>query len=141
MLVSPLTRELIAEPLEVAQEQKVFPKGVKEPLLLAHVTGIGGEYGLSCRRQEEAPVPLERPREVSFFIIRDKHCDLEPQIGRLTALSRTGAVMETGVELKQFDNLQLEAGSKPFCKVISQEGSGWLLRFTTSPANLDGVLT
>jgi adenylate cyclase len=137
VLVSPLTRELISEPLEVAQEQSVFPKGVKEPLVLSHVTGIGGEYGLSCRRQEEVPVPLAMPREVSFFIIRDKHSDLEPNIGHLTALSRTGAVMETNAELTQFDNLQLEAGGKLFCKVISQEDSGWLLRFTAIPADFD----
>lgn len=137
VLVSPLTRELISEPLEVAQEQSVFPKGVKEPLVLAHVTGIGGEYGLSCRKQEEAPVPLETPKEVSFLIIRDKHCDLTPNIGYLTALSPTGAVMETDVQLTQFDNLQLDFGGKLFCKVISKEGIGWLLHFTAIPADLD----
>ena len=135
--MSPLTRELISEPLEIAQEQSGFPKGVKEPLLLAQITGIGGEYGLSCRLREEIPVPLEMPRKVSFFVIRDKHSDLEPNIGYLTALSRTGAVMETSVKLVQFDNLQMEAGGKLFCKVISQEGSGWLLRFTAIPTDFD----
>lgn len=138
VLVSPLTRQLIAEPLEIEQEQSVFPKGVKEPLLLAHVTGIGGAYGLSCKRQEETPIPLEQPREVSFFLIRDKHSDLEPSIGYLTALSKAGAIMETDVALTQFDNLQLEAGGKLFCKVMSQEGTGWLLRFTAIPDGFDG---
>lgn len=135
ILVSPRTRELISEPLEIAQEQSVFPKGVKEPLLLAHVTGIGGDYGLSCKKQEDMPVPLEKPKDILFFIIRDKHSDLEPSIGRITALSGTGAVLETDVEIKQFDNLQLEAGGKLFCKVISKEGSGWRLRFTAIPAD------
>ena len=65
------------------------------------------------------------------------HSDLEPNIGYLTALSRTGAVMETNVELAQFDNLQMEAGGKLFCKVISQEDARWLLRFTAIPADFD----
>ena len=137
ILISPLTRELVLEPLEIAGEQKVFPKGVKEPLLLTHVVGIGGKYGLSCRQSESALVPLENPRMVKFFLIRDKHSDLEPRVGTLTALSKTEAIMEAEAELVQYDNLQLEAGGKLFCKVLSKEDSGWLLRFTAIPAGFD----
>lgn len=137
VLVSPLTREHIAEPLEVVLEQSVFPKGVKEPLLLSHVTGIGGVYGLSCKGKTDKPLPLKVPTEVLFFTIRDKHSDLEPSAGRLVALSRTGALLETEAALNQFENLQLEAGGKLFCKVMSREGAGWLLHFTAIPPGFD----
>ena len=137
ILISPQTRAMIEEPLEVAMEQEVFPKGVKGALKLSHVTGIGGSYGVSCARQEDRPVALAAPQEIAFFVIRDKHSDLEPSRGRLTALSRTGAVMETDAELAQFDNLQLEVDGKLFCKVLSRAGTGWLLRFTASPPGFD----
>ena len=137
ILISPLTRELVSEPLEIAQEQNVLPKGVKEPLLLTHVVGIGGDYGLSCKRSESALEPLETPREVKFFKIEDKHTDLEASIGHLVALSKSEAIMKTDVELAQYDNLQLEAGGKLFCKVIFREDSGWLLRFTAIPVGFD----
>ena len=137
ILISPLTSKLVTEPLEVAQEMNVFPKGVKEPLILFHVTGIGGEYGLSCRQKESEMISLDSPRKVAFFIIREKHSDLESQVGYLTALSKTEALMETEAELAQYDNLQLEAGGKLFCKVISKEDSRWHLRFTVIPSGFE----
>lgn len=137
ILVSPLTRELVSEPLEIEQEQKVFPKGVKEPLLLTHVTGIGGKYQLSCKLKESEMLALENPRKVEFFVIRDKHSTLESETGYLVALSKTEALMETDVELVPYDNLQLEVGGKIFCKVLSKEGSAWRLHFTAIPSGID----
>ncbi|MBQ3497013.1 MAG: PAS domain-containing protein [Oscillospiraceae bacterium] len=137
VLVSPTTRALISEPLSVEQEQTVFPKGVREPLVLSHVTGIGGAYALSCKQHHELPQPLETPRDVSFLVIRDKHNDLTPSAGRLTALSKTGAVMETDAPIVRFDDLQLEAGGKLYCKVMSKMADGWLLRFTAVPPGFE----
>lgn len=137
VLISPRTREMIAEPLDIAMEQSVFPKGVTEPLTLSHVTGIGGAYGVSCKRREDEPLPLEKPQEVGFFVIRDKHSDIEPSRGRITALSASGAVMETDAQVERFDNLWFEAGGKLFCKVLSRRGGGWLLRFTATPPGFD----
>ena len=137
ILISPLTRKLVSEPLEVAQELNVFPKGVKEPLVLTHVIGIGGKYGLSCRQKESELIELENPRKVKFFMIKEKHSDLEFHMGYLIALSKTEALMKTDVELAQYDNLQLEAGGKLFCKVISKVESHWLLRFTVIPIGFE----
>ncbi|MCI6720424.1 MAG: PAS domain-containing protein [Clostridiales bacterium] len=133
VLISPETRAAVAEPLVIAMEQEVFPKGVKEPLRLSHVTGIGGRYNLSCKQCGEDPQPLAAPCAVEFYIIRDKHCTLLPSTGRLTALCRTGAVLETGAALAPYDNLELEAGGKLFAKVLSRNETGWLLRFTAAP--------
>ena len=137
ILVSPLTRQLVAEPLEIAQELKVFPKGVKEPLTLSHVKGIGGKYGLTCGQKKSEMVTLETPRKVEFFVIREKHSDLECSVGYLTAVSKTEALMETDVELMEYDNLQLEAGGKLFCKVMSKVDSQWLLCFTVVPSGFE----
>ena len=79
---------------------KVFPKGVKEPLLLTHVTGIGGKYGISCRQTEIEMLPLESPRKVTFFIIREKHSDMEFNVGYLTALSKNEAIFINSNTLK-----------------------------------------
>ena len=137
ILVSPLTRQLVAEPLEIAQELDVFPKGVKEPLTLSHVIGIGGKYGLTCGQKKSEMITLETPKKVEFFIIREKHSDLERSVGYLTALSKTEALMETEVELKEYDNLQLEVGGKLFCKVMSKVDSQWLLCFTVVPSGFE----
>lgn len=137
VLISPETRARISEPLEIAMEQEVFPKGCAEPLTLSQVTGIGGAYGVSCRMQENHPVPLQSPIPVTFVTIHGKHMDREPKQGCFTALNDTGGVLETDSRLEQYLNLQIETGAenKLFAKVIRHEDSGWLLRFTAKPPN------
>ena len=137
VLISPKTRSMISEPLDIAMEQEVFPKGVKTPLTLSQVTGIGGDYGVSCKQREEVPEPLERPVPVLFAAIHEKHVDAEPSEGRFTAMSRTGAVLETEAPLERFANLQIQAGGKLFAKVMERVENGWLLRFTSIPPEFD----
>ena len=130
VLISPLTRSMIKEPLSVLQEMEVMPKGVNSPLILSQITGIGGEYQLSYEQKEEELVYLEKPQEVTFSLIKDKHNDVKENPGYVIALSKSEAILVTDEELKLFDNLVIMIGSKRFCKVIRRENDGWLIRFT-----------
>ena len=130
VLVSPVTRSMIKEPLSVLQEMEVMPKGVKNPIILSQITGIGGEYQLSYEQKEEELVYLEKPQEVTFSLVKDKHNDMKVNSGCITASSKSEAILVTDEELKPFDNLVIMIGSKRFCKVIRREKDGWLIRFT-----------
>ena len=132
ILISPSTRAAITETLDIADERRVLPKGVPEPLVLSCVAGIGG---LSCRRAEERPLPLREPAPVLFQTIRDKHIDQAPKSGAFTALSPTEALLQTDYTLERFDNLEMElAGmTQIFAKVLSREDGVYLLRFTSLP--------
>ena len=137
VLISPETRRLISEPLEIAMVQEVFPKGCAAPLKLSQVTGIGGAYGISCRIQENPLVPLPSPIPVTFLTILEKYVDREPQQGCFTALNDTGGLLETEAVLEPYLNLQIEIAEKGklFAKVMGSAGKGWLLRFTAKPPN------
>lgn len=138
ILISPQTRAMIREPIAVDKEQIVFPKGVKAPLVLTNVVGIGGKYGLSCEAQyNEELRQLKTPHKVEFFIIKEKHSDLVSNRGILTALSPREAILETSAAIEEYDNLHLEIGGKLFCKVIAQEDKGWKLRFTGFPTEFE----
>lgn len=137
VLISPRTRSMISEALDIAMEQEVFPKGVKAPLTLSQVTGLGGEYGVSCEVREEPPVPLRAPVPVCFVTIHEKHVDAQPSAGHFTALSRTGGVLETEAALERFSNIQIHMGGKLFAKVLNRTGKAWLLRFTSIPPEFD----
>ena len=137
VLISPETRTQIREPLEVAQEQSVRPKGVKAPLVLSHITGIGGNYGVNYNWLEERPVPLKTPVPVSFVAIHEKHMDELPSAGRFTALGRSGGVLDTQAPLERYANLQLDVGGGLFAKVTERLESGWLLRFTAKPPEFE----
>lgn len=136
VLLSPLTRSMIAEPLEVAQEIEVYPKGVGTPLLVAQVTGIGA---LSCNRAEaDTAVALMEPLSAVFYVIHDKHCDETPSHGALTAWSTHSAWLSTDAALAPYDNLKLDTPAGDlFAKVLRAGPSGgWLLRFTSTPQEM-----
>lgn len=137
VLISPRTRQEIQEPLDIAMEQEVFPKGCAQPLVLTQVAGIGGAYGVACARQEEPPAPLQRPIAVSFKVIQEKHVQRTAQQGRFVAMSSDGGILETQAPLEPYQNLQITTGpeGKLFAKVLRREQEGWLVRFTAKPLN------
>ena len=60
--------------------------------------------------------------------------------GGLTAVAHDGACLETDVELKVYDNIQINAGGKLFCKVMDKTESGYRLQYTSVPAGYAGWL-
>ena len=131
ILISPGTRGEIREPLSVAQEREVLPKGVNTPLALSLVTGIGG---VSCTRNAPELRQLAEPVPVRFFSIEGKHIGNEVHPGQLVALSDSGALLDTDAPLSLYDNLQLSVGGRLLCKVVAGKGEGrWELRFTAIP--------
>lgn len=130
ILISPLTREMAGTDLEIAQEMEVFPKGVKEALVLSQVTGIGAPFNCSYAVEEDDFRPLEEQKVVEFVLIQGKHADKQTAIGRLVAVSENGAIMQTDHPLKQYDNIRLEAGGDLFAKVMKAVPQGWVLRYT-----------
>lgn len=133
VLIAPKTRESIEEDLDITMELEIFPKGVKTPLKISQVTGIGGKYQVSCAQAEICPKELEQPILVSFVKIHEKHCDTEASTGKFTAICRTGGILQTDQEMVRYENVQIELGGSLFAKVISRQEQGWLLRFTSVP--------
>lgn len=131
ILISPMTREMVSEPLEIAGEQNVFPKGAKEPMVLSHVTGIGGEFQLYCENCTESLTELKTPERTAFYRIHEKHIDRVPFYGMLTALSAAGAEMETEEDLEVLANLQLDLAGTTCCKVMRKQKNRYTLRFTS----------
>ncbi len=141
ILISPKTRELAGAELTVAKEMTVYPKGVKGELVLTQVTGIGTPYNVSVRVSDARPVPLPQPIPVCFHLIEGKHGDRRLCYGGIVAIAHDGAVLDSAMGLNIFDNVQIEAGGKLFCKVLDQTDAGWLLRFTSVPAGYGAWLT
>lgn len=133
ILISPETRRQVNTTLDVASEQDIYPKGVTIPLKIAHVTGIGEPYNLSCAREYELPDKLEKEIQVSFLPITEKHIGTDELKGTFIALSDTAAIMKTDAEIKVYDNLQISTGGKLLCKVTAALEEGWLLWFTSVP--------
>jgi adenylate cyclase len=130
ILISPQTREMVACPLEVAQELEVFPKGVKGSLILSQITAIGQPYNLSCGTEAGDEQMLAVHIPVRFKRISEKHCSETEYDGVLTAMNGRYAVMKTPISIPLFENISLCADNEVFCKVLRADDQGVLLGFT-----------
>lgn len=141
VLVSPLTREMCAAELEIAQEMTVYPKGVKGELVLSQVTGIGAPYNVTAKIEGAKPRTLARPIPVRFHKLNGKHGGEKSFYGGITAVAHDSAVLDTETDLEVYDNIQLDAGGKLFCKVMEKQDDGCLLiRYTSVPADYEAWL-
>ena len=136
ILISPITKSLIKEPLDIYKEFEVLPKGLDETIILSDVIGVGGKYNLHCPKVE---IPLKSLKEfidIEFLIIKDKHVDNTFNKAKITAISKTHAIISTDKNLLPFMNLEICGKIKVYCKVMHEINEGYLVAFTTDPSVL-----
>jgi adenylate cyclase len=136
VLISPLTKSLINEPLEIANEFEVIPKGIQEPILLSDICGIGGNYDIHCPKILEEPKELEKSIDIEFYQIFEKKVSNIPMQGIVKALSKNCAIISTNFELMPFDNFEIRLKKNVYFKVISKKETGFLIVFTSDSSYL-----
>ncbi|MCR4658239.1 MAG: PAS domain-containing protein [Lachnospiraceae bacterium] len=134
ILISSATKELIGPELEIAKTLTVYPKGAGGEMLLYHVTGIGDPYDIHVKIDTNIPQQLDRPIPVAMHKIEGKHGNKKTLYGGITAVSHERAILETEADLEEYDNLQINAGGRLFCKVMEKTGENYLLQYTSVPA-------
>ena len=140
VLIPKATKELISTELEIAQEMTVFPKGANGEMVLYQVTGMGEPYNIHVEMEGSVLQHLDRPIAVCFKKIEGKHENSKAFYGGITAVSRDSAILETESELAVFDNIQIDAGGKLFCKVTEKRDEGYFLQYTSIPTGYAGWL-
>ncbi len=140
VLISPKTRDMCTAELTVTQMMAVYPKGVKNELILSQITGVGAPYNVSMRIRNMEPQTLPHPIPVRFHKLNGKHGDAHSFYGGIVAAAADGAVLDTETELELFDNIQLETGGKLFAKVMEKTNEGLLIHYTSIPAGYDAWL-
>ncbi|MCR5773944.1 MAG: PAS domain S-box protein [Lachnospiraceae bacterium] len=133
VLISPTTREQITTDIDIAREMTVYPKGANGELLLSHVTGMGAPYNIHVKLTDNVPQHLERPIPVCMYLIEGKHGVEKAIYGGITAVAHDSAVLETSYDFQIFDNIQINAGGKLFCKITDKTDGGYLLQYTSVP--------
>ena len=143
ILISETTRNAISAPLEVASEMRVEPKGVKTPITIYEITGIGAPYNLHLPAHDAELVPLAAPLVATFVLLDGKHARGEEASGTLVQLSEREAEF-TAPELPEpLTNLRLRLESHPdqdlHAKVLARHAAtpgAVVLRFTAVPMPL-----
>ncbi len=149
ILISESTYQEVGQSLQIDGNKEVKPKGVKEPITIYEVGGIGEEYNLFLSKQEELFLPLPEAIPIRYAILDGKHVNDSLLQGSLVKLSLKGAQVHShsleGRTLPEpLSNIKLnlltstnqtEANLDIYAKVLEKpaEPGSFYLRFTAQP--------
>ncbi|MDB9315980.1 adenylate/guanylate cyclase domain-containing protein [Spirulina sp. CS-785/01] len=91
ILVAENTLKEAGPDIKINGEKEVMPKGVKEPITIYDIGGIGGEYNLFLEKEEEVFLPLKEPLFLRYTVLDGKHISKDTLPGQLLQLSEKGA--------------------------------------------------
>jgi class 3 adenylate cyclase len=140
ILISGNTRALVGAELRIGQELEVLPKGLREPITVYQVDGIGAPYFLELRSNEIPLTRLPDPAPIICYRIDDKRVEIVKLHYYLLSVSIAKAVIipEKGEEsLAVFENIKVlnSAGDEVFAKIVRKSGEGVVIvRFTSDAA-------
>lgn len=147
-LISETTRRAIKIPLEIASEMRVEPKGVKAPISIFEVAGIGAPYNLRLAQDDAPLLTLAAPLTVSFVSLDGKDATGDAVSGQLTRVSIREAELVTERPLVPMTNVRLRLASHPtedvYAKVLARAAGtadAVVLRFTALPMSIASHLS
>jgi class 3 adenylate cyclase len=141
ILISENTRALIKSDLRVGQELEILPKGLKEPITVYQIDGIGAPYFLELRNNEIPLARLSDPAPIICHRIDDKRVEIIKLRYYILSVSIAKAIIipEKGEEaLNVFENVKVinSAGDEVFAKIIRKSDEGvTIMRFTSNAGN------
>jgi adenylate cyclase len=146
ILISESTREECGPILRIDDRMSVMPRGVREPITVHQVGGIGGEYGLFLPIKEDTRLlELGHPLEVKFVVPAGRHANvMEGHRGRIVRMFKDAAEIHAEVMPHIHENLRItlldesarEVASDVYAKVtgcLSASPPAFQVNFTFVP--------
>lgn len=154
ILISESTKEAVGiSNLRINSKKEIKPKGIREPISIYEVGGIGDKYNLFLPQEEEILLPLNEAIPIFYLIIEGKQVSDTVCKGSLVRLSHKGAEVQiseyTSIDLMppphsniQFNILNLDNKSfmseHIYAKVLKVQESSrtFYIRFTFKPQTI-----
>jgi len=145
VMVSEYTIAALEPDVTIAQSLKVEAKGIKEPVSIHEIIGIGAPYNLSLENEEQTLLPLQQDLPVNFQLLSGKAVADQLVAGVLTAAAEGVASLTTDAKLELLTNLRMNLSGYPnaendqvFSKVTEildpQDGQNqYIIKLTSAP--------
>lgn len=147
VLISESTRRAIHATLQIESETRVEPKGVKEPITLYEIRGIGSPFDVSMEQDSEPMRMLPAPLPLTFSLLEGKQALQTQSPGMIVALSSREAEFRAETPIPPMSNLRLRLEAHPaediHAKVLSRPAradGAQVLRFTSLPTAVGASL-
>jgi adenylate cyclase len=158
ILISESTFQEAESILKIDGQREIKPKGVKQPITIYEVGGVGGEYNLLLSREEEVffPIPEKICLQFHYALLDGKNIGNSLFKGHLVKLSSKGAeVCSDNLEgpdvLEPLSNIKLnfltsnnpiQASDDIYAKVLRKntETGNFCINFTSLPPDVEVML-
>jgi len=149
ILISESTLQECDGLLRIDDQMEVMPKGVREPITIYEVGGIGGKFKIALpEKQPIELIPLTQPVTMRFTFLEGKHTGKDLYTATITKMHDRIAEVQTTLSAEKLANLKIflfdeqdrEITSELYAKVIhviSEDPSVFLINFTSVPAEAD----
>jgi adenylate cyclase len=107
ILISDDTFRDVGDIIKVDRQIQVEPKGIKEPITLYNVNGIGGKHNLFLPEEKESFITLMPEIPVRYTVLEGKHAVGTLFEGTLVSLSEKSAELRSDHFLTPLSNLKL----------------------------------
>jgi class 3 adenylate cyclase len=150
-LVSARTLEVCDGLVRVDDQLEVMPKGVKNPIIISEIGGIGGDYNIFLPEKKE--IELKQMSKKVFFhfiILAGKHASTDTHIGRISKMTGKEAEIEAPLSVEKLGNVKVslvdengkEIAGDLYAKVtrnISESPAVFRVNFTSVPNEVEKV--
>jgi len=108
ILVSESTRDDCEGLLRIDDQFQVMPKGVKQPITIYEVGGIGGAYNNYLPEKKKVELlKLKQPVGVAFTILEGKHAGVEKHEGNIIQIFDMELIIESDVKAERLSNIKI----------------------------------
>ena len=131
--------------LRIDSEMEVMPKGVKEPITIYEVGGIGGDFNIFLAEKQDLSLqPLQEAIRIEFIILEGKHANRQSYSGHIIKLTENAAEIQaqrtcrtlTNLKITLFDRNSQQISEELYAKVtelISESPAIFSVQFTSIP--------
>ena len=152
ILISQSTLNEAGDGVRIDGGKQVQAKGIKEPITIYDVGGIGEPYNLFLLREEQAFLPLAEEITIQYAVMEGKEISATLDPGRLIELSAKGAKVRSENSVAPLTNIRLqlltgtttsEVSDDIYAKVLEKptDNGTFYIQFTALPPDLEMMLT
>jgi PAS domain S-box-containing protein len=150
IFISETTLKKVSNIVKISSEKQVTPKGIKQPINIYEVEGMGGKYNLYFHHEEEVLWPLLEEIPLLYTLVEEKDVNNHQFRGKLSKLSAKRALMRCDVEknlipqslsnlkINLFLSKQSAASEDIYAKVLSKavDENSLYIQFTSLPTKI-----
>ncbi len=121
-----------------------MPKGVKQPITISEIGGIGGEFDVYLPEKEKSKLQiLSKPIWIEFIILAGKHASMDTHKAKILSIFDREAAIQTEIPVEKLNNLKVSllnekgeiVAADLYAKVMGNEPvpSTYRINFTSIP--------